>query len=170
VSRLPIDEYFMAIALVVASRATCCRHHIGAVAVRGKHLLTTGYNGAPALFKDCLELGCLRDEKGIPSGERTETCRAVHAEENTIIQAELHQVSLEGATIYCTHSPCRRCAKMLANSRIEKFIYLDSYNDGNFEDIFTEAKIDWSRLLLGDFLQSLKTLVEELAGDSPARH
>ena len=100
------DEYFLKIASVVAERSTCLRHHMGAVAVKDKHILTTGYNGAAAGLKDCLELGCLRNENNIPSGTRTEICRAIHAEQNVIIQAALHGVSLEGCTIYCTHTPC----------------------------------------------------------------
>src|SRR3989337_198341 len=106
-SRPSIDEYFLKIASVVAERATCRRHHVGAVAVKDKHILSTGYNGAPAGLKDCMELGCLRDELGIASGTRHEICRGIHAEQNVIIQAALHGVSIEGATIYCTHTPLR---------------------------------------------------------------
>jgi dCMP deaminase len=113
--------------------------------VKDKRILTTGYNGAPSGLKDCLKLGCLRDEQSIPSGERTEICRAVHAEENVIIQAGLHGVSLEGSTVYCTHSPCRRCAKMLINAKIKRFVYAEGYNDGNFEDLFQEAGIEFKR-------------------------
>ncbi|MEJ2738878.1 MAG: dCMP deaminase family protein, partial [Dehalococcoidia bacterium] len=116
VQRPDIDEYFLKIATVVAERSTCLRHHVGAVAVRDKHILSTGYNGAAAGVKDCLELGCLRDEQNIESGTRHEVCRGIHAEQNAIIQASLHGVTLEGATIYCTHSPCILCAKMLANA------------------------------------------------------
>ena len=104
--RPDIDEYFLKVASVVAERSTCLRHHVGAVAARDKHILTTGYNGAAAGLKDCLELGCLRDQLGIPSGTRHEICRAIHAEQNVIIQASLHDISLAGATIYRTHSTC----------------------------------------------------------------
>jgi len=141
-TRLGSDAYFLKIASVVAERATCRRHHIGAVAVRDKHILATGYNGAPAGLKDCLELGCLRDELNIPSGERHEICRGIHAEQNVIIQASLHGVSLEGSTIYCTHTPCVLCAKMLVNARIERFISFGSYNDDTFTDMFREAGIE----------------------------
>jgi len=141
-TRLGSDEYFLKIASVVAERSTCRRHHIGAVAVRDKHILATGYNGAPAGLKDCLELGCLRDELNIPSGERHEICRGIHAEQNVIIQASLHGVSLEGSTIYCTHTPCVLCAKMLVNARIERFISFGSYNDDTFTDMFREAGIE----------------------------
>jgi dCMP deaminase len=109
--------------------------------VRDKHILTTGYNGAPAGAKDCLELGCLRDEQGIPSGTRTEICRAIHAEQNVIIQAGLHGVSLEGSTVYCTHTPCVLCAKMLVNAKIARFVSFGKYDDDRFIDIFREAGI-----------------------------
>jgi len=135
------DEYFLKIAAVVAERSTCRRHHVGAVAVRDKQILTTGYNGAPANFKDCLELGCLRDEQGIPSGERHEICRAIHAEQNVIIQAALHGVSLEGSTIYATHTPCVLCAKMLTNARMKRYVSYGRYNDDAFIKMFAEACI-----------------------------
>ena len=136
------DEYFLKIASVVAERATCHRHHMGAIAVRDKHILTTGYNGAPSGLKDCLELGCLRDEMGIPSGERHEICRGVHAEQNVIIQAALHGISLEGSTIYCTHTPCVLCAKMLVNAKIKRFVSFGRYNDNSFRSLFKEAGIE----------------------------
>jgi dCMP deaminase len=141
IERISLDEYFLKIASVVAERSTCRRHHMGAIAVRDKHILTTGYNGAPAGAKDCLELGCLRDEQGIPSGTRTEICRAIHAEQNVIIQAGLHGVSLEGATVYCTHTPCVLCAKMMANARIARSVSFGKYNDDRFIEIFKDAGI-----------------------------
>ncbi len=140
-ARPDIDEYFLKIASVVAERSTCLRHHVGAVAVKDKHILSSGYNGAAAGLKDCLELGCLRNELNIPSGTRHEICRAIHAEQNVIIQASLHGVSLKGATIYCTHTPCVLCAKMLANARIKRFVSFGKYNDGAFIDLFKEAGI-----------------------------
>jgi dCMP deaminase len=139
--RPDIDEYFLKLATVVAERSTCLRHHMGAVAVRDKHILATGYNGAAAGLKDCLELGCLRDEMKIPSGTRQEICRAIHAEQNVIIQASLHGVSLEGSTVYCTHTPCVLCAKMLVNARIKRFISYRKYNDDEFVSLFREAGI-----------------------------
>jgi len=139
--RPEFDEYCLKIASVVAERSTCRRHHMGAIAVRDKHILTTGYNGAPAGAKDCLELGCLRDELGIPSGTRTEICRAIHAEQNVIIQAGLHGVSLEGSTVYCTHTPCVLCAKMLVNARIARFVSFGKYADDEFIALFKEAGI-----------------------------
>ena len=139
--RPEVDEYFLKIASVVAERSTCLRHHVGAVAVRDKHILATGYNGAAAGIKDCLELGCLRDAENIPSGTRHEICRAIHAEQNCIIQASLHGVSLEGATIYCTHTPCILCAKMLTNARIKRFVTFRKYADDTFIELFHEAYI-----------------------------
>jgi len=141
VSRPNIDEYFLKVAAVVAERSTCLRHHVGAVAVRDKHILVTGYNGAPAGFKDCLELGCLRNQMNIPSGERHEICRAIHAEQNVIIQAALHGVNLEGSTIYATHTPCVLCAKMLTNARIKRYVSFGKYNDDTFIQLFKEAGI-----------------------------
>ncbi len=141
--RLTIDEYFLKIASVVAERATCRRHHVGAVTVRDKHILSTGYNGAPAGAQDCLELGCLRDELKIPSGTRHEICRGIHAEQNTIIQAGLHGVSIEGSTLYCTHSPCVLCAKMLVNARIKRFVTFGRYNDDAFMELFRHAGIQF---------------------------
>ena len=143
IRRPSLDEYFLKIASVVAERATCRRHHIGAVAVKNKHILSTGYNGAAAGVKDCLELGCLRDERNIPSGQMHEICRGIHAEQNAIIQASLHGVSLEGATIYCTHSPCILCAKMLANARIKSFVTFGKYADDAFIGLFKEAGISF---------------------------
>jgi dCMP deaminase len=142
VTRPDVDEYFLKIASVVAERSTCRRHHVGAVAVRNKHILATGYNGAPSGSKDCLELGCLRDELNIPSGERQEICRGIHAEQNVIIQATLHGVSLEGSTIYATHTPCVLCAKMLVNAGIKRYISFGKYNDSTFVDLFKEAGIE----------------------------
>ncbi len=142
VNRPDSDEYFLKIASVVAERATCHRHHVGAVAVGNKHILATGYNGAPAGLKDCLELGCLRDEMKIPSGQRHEICRGIHAEQNVIIQASLHGVSLEGSTIYATHTPCVLCAKMLVNARIGRYVSFGKYNDNAFFDLFREAGIE----------------------------
>ncbi len=136
------DDYFLKIASVVAERSTCRRHHVGAVAVRDKHILATGYNGAPSGAKDCLELGCLRDELNIPSGTRQEICRGIHAEQNVIIQASLHGVSLEGSTIYATHTPCVLCAKMLVNAKIKRYISFGRYDDNSFIDLFQEAGIE----------------------------
>ena len=141
-ARPGVEEYFLKIASVVAERSTCRRHHVGAVAVRDKHILATGYNGAASGLKDCLELGCLRDEMNISSGTRHEICRGIHAEQNVIIQAGLHGVSLEGSTIYCTHTPCVLCAKMLVNARIKRYVSFGRYNDKGFISLFKEAGIE----------------------------
>jgi dCMP deaminase len=141
IKRVHIDDYFLKIASVVAERSTCRRHRIGAIAVKDKHILATGYNGAAAGRKDCLELGCLRDEQHIASGEKHEICRAIHAEQNVIIQASLHGVSLEGSTIYATHTPCRICAKMLVNARIKRFVTFGKYNDDVYADLFKDESL-----------------------------
>ena len=143
VKRPDWDEYFLKVAYLVAERSTCLRHHVGAVIVRDKRILTTGYNGAPSGVKDCLELGCLRNEKRIPSGERHEICRAIHAEQNAIIQAGLHGIDISGSTIYCTHSPCILCAKMLVNAKVKKFVICCNYVDKSFKDLFKEAEIEY---------------------------
>jgi dCMP deaminase len=142
-TRPDTEEYFLKIASVVAERSTCRRHHVGAVAVKDKHILATGYNGAPSGLKDCLELGCLRDEMNIPSGTRHEICRGIHAEQNVIIQASLHGISLEGSTIYATHTPCRLCAKMLVNAKIKRYVNYGKYDDNSFVDLFQEAGIEF---------------------------
>jgi dCMP deaminase len=144
VTRPDVDEYFLKIASVVAERATCQRHMVGAVAVINKHILSSGYNGAPSGAKDCLALGCMRDALGIPSGTRHEICRGIHAEQNAIIQASLHGVSLEGSTIYCTHTPCVLCAKMLVNARIKRFVSFGKYADESFVALFRDAGIEVS--------------------------
>jgi dCMP deaminase len=144
--RLNTDAYYLKLASVIAERSTCRRRKVGAVAVKDKFLLTTGYNGAPSGFEDCLKLGCLRNELKIPSGERTEICRAIHAEQNVIIQAALHGVSIKGSTIYCTNSPCVLCTKMLINAGISRFVYTERYNDDTFVDMFREAKIQVEKL------------------------
>jgi len=142
-TRPAIDEYFLKIATVVAERSTCLRHHVGAVAVRDKHILATGYNGAASGLKDCLELGCLRDKMNIESGTRHEICRAVHAEQNAIIQAALHGITIGGATIYVTHPPCILCAKMLVNAKIKRFVTFGNYADDSFKNLFEEAGIEF---------------------------
>ncbi len=144
--RISIDEYFLKIAAVVAERSTCLRRKVGAVAVLDRQILSTGYNGAPAGTKDCLELGCLRDEQNIPSGTMHEVCRAVHAEQNVIIQASLHGVSLKGATVYCTHTPCILCAKMLVNAKIKRFVSFRKYSESAFMPLFEEAGIEFEVL------------------------
>ena len=140
--RPTIDEYFMNIAKVVATRSTCLRHHVGAVIVRDKRIISTGYNGSPKGLKHCLDIGCIRDQENIESGTKVEICRAIHAEQNAIIQAALHGTSTEGATLYCTHQPCIICAKMIINAGIIKVIYGEDYPDKAAIELFNEANIE----------------------------
>ena len=140
-SRMPWNQYFMEITRLVAERATCTRRKVGAIAVKDKRILATGYNGAPRNMRDCLELGCLRQKLGIPSGERHELCRGLHAEQNVIIQAAVHGVSLEGSTIFCTHQPCLICTKMLLNCGVAAVFFANPYPDAMAEDMFKEAGV-----------------------------
>ena len=134
------DEYFIKIAALVSERSTCLRHHVGAIIVKDRRILTTGYNGAPAGTKDCLDLGCLRNQLNIPSGERHEICRAIHAEQNAIIQAAKHGEDVSDATIYCTHTPCIICAKMMINAGIKKIVTYGNYPDiGGVKELLKEA-------------------------------
>ena len=146
ISRPSWDEYFMKLAWLVAERSTCVRHHVGAVIVRDKRILTTGYNGAAANIKDCLELGCLRNQLNIPSGTRHEICRAIHADQNAIIQAGTHGININGGTLYCTHSPCILCAKMIANAKIKRVIMSIEYPDETFKNLFKEAGIQFETM------------------------
>ncbi len=135
------DQYFMEIARQVATRSTCLRRHVGAVIVRDKRMLCTGYNGAPRGMEHCDAVGCLREEMHIPSGQRQEICRGLHAEQNAIIQAALHGVSTEGATIYVTHQPCMTCAKMSINAGIVRVVCASSYPDELSRGMLSEAGV-----------------------------
>ena len=135
------EEYFMEITRLVAKRATCLRRQVGAVLVMDKRLLATGYNGAPSGLAHCLEVGCLREKNNIPSGERHELCRGIHAEQNAIIQAAFHGVRIQGATLYCTNLPCVICTKMLINAGIKEIIYESGYADDLTREILLEARI-----------------------------
>ena len=140
------DQYFMDIVELVSRRSTCLRRKVGAVLVRDKRMLATGYNGPPTGIRHCAEVGCLRDKLGIPSGERHELCRGLHAEQNAIIQAALHGVSTKDSTIYCTNHPCIICSKMIINSGIISVIYKDDYNDDLAEEMLKEAGIKVRKL------------------------
>jgi dCMP deaminase len=142
VERPTLDDYFMEIATVAAKRSTCLRQKVGAVIVKEKRILATGYNGAPSNLPHCLDIGCLREQLNIPSGERHELCRAVHAEQNAIIQAALHGVSIANATLYTTHQPCIMCAKMLINAKIKRVVYGKKYNDEKALEFLKEAGIE----------------------------
>lgn len=140
------NQYFMQIAFEVATRSTCLRRNTGAIVVKKRRILATGYNGAPRGIKHCSETGCLRKELDIPSGERHELCRGLHAEQNAILQAALHGVSLWGGTIYTTHQPCVVCAKMITNVEIKNIYYVYSYPDELAEKILAEANIKSKKL------------------------
>ncbi len=131
----------MDIVELVSRRSTCLRRAVGAGLVRDKRILATGYNGAPSKLQHCLEIGCLREQLHVPSGERHELCRGLHAEQNAIIQAALHGVSAKGSTLYCTHHPCVICAKMIINAGIARIVIRDSYSDALAADMLREAGI-----------------------------
>jgi dCMP deaminase len=146
VGRPTWNEYFMDIADLVAKRSTCLRRQVGAVAVKEKRILATGYNGAPSGIAHCLDVGCLREKEGIPSGERHELCRGIHAEQNVIIQAAFHGVSIEGATLYCTNLPCLICSKMLINAGVREIFYRQGYADRLSEDMLMTARVKLTRI------------------------
>ena len=135
------DSYFMSITKEVAARSTCLRRNVGAVIVKDRRILTTGYNGPPSGISHCLPETCLRTKLNIPSGERHELCRGLHAEQNAIIQAASHGVPISGATIYVTHYPCSICSKMLINSGIKTFITLSDYDDPLSKEMTNEANV-----------------------------
>jgi len=142
------EEYFMEITRLVAKRATCLRRQVGAVLVMDKRLLATGYNGAPSGLAHCLEVGCLREEKQIPSGERHELCRGLHAEQNVIIQAAFHGIRIQGSILYCTNLPCAICTKMIINAGIKEIIYEGGYEDTLSREMLLEAGIPARQLHL----------------------
>ncbi len=135
------QEYFTEITRMVATRSTCCRRRVGAILVKNKRILATGYNGAPSGVPHCLDVGCLREQLGIPSGERHELCRGLHAEQNAILQAAFHGVSIEGADLYCTNLPCIICSKMIINAGIRQVYYLDGYADQLSREILDAAGV-----------------------------
>ncbi len=140
------DEYFLDIAGLVTRRSTCLRRHVGAVLVKERRILATGYNGAPTGLRHCLEVGCLREQYNVPSGERHELCRGLHAEQNSIIQAALHGVSVREATLYCTNQPCVICAKMIINAGVAKVVFREGYRDQLAEDMLQEAGVELQQL------------------------
>jgi dCMP deaminase len=135
------DEYFMQIVELVKTRSTCLRRQVGALIVKEKRILSTGYNGAPSGCRHCAEIGCLRDELNIPSGERHELCRAIHAEQNAIVQAAYSGTSIKGGTMYVTHQPCVLCAKMMINAGIEKVVFKGDYPDDLAMKMLQEAAV-----------------------------
>jgi dCMP deaminase len=135
------DAYFLAMALIASSRSTCVRRRVGAVIVIGNRILATGYNGSPAGTRHCTDIGCLRQELGIPSGERHEICRGSHAEMNAIAQAASSGAAINGCTIYCTHEPCSMCSKLLINAGCARAVYMYPYPDDLSRTLRWEARL-----------------------------
>ena len=135
------DEYFMNIAELISSRSTCLRRKVGAVLVKGKRILATGYNGAPSGLQHCAETGCIMEKMGIPSGEKHELCRGLHAEQNAIIQAAYHGISIKDSILYITCHPCSVCAKMIINGGIKEIVIKESYPDKISGQLLAEGGI-----------------------------
>ncbi len=140
------DSYFMDMAKLASRRSSCLRRAVGAVLVKDRRLLSTGYNGVPSGVAHCEEVGCLRERYAVPSGERHELCRGLHAEQNAIIQAAFHGVSIRDAVLYCTHLPCIICAKRLINAGIRRVVYLDGYADPLTGEMLAEVDIELVRV------------------------
>ena len=136
------DSYFIEITRLVATRSTCLRRQVGALIVKDKRILSTGYNGAPKGLPHCLDVGCLREQQQVASGERHELCRGIHAEQNAIIQAATSGASIEGATLYATHHPCSLCIKMIINAGIQKIIFDKGYPDPLAKSLAQECGLD----------------------------
>lgn len=147
-SRPSWPEYFMSIAKLVSTRSTCLRRAVGAILVKDKRILATGYNGAPTGIRHCKDTGCLREKLGIKSGERHELCRGLHAEQNVIIQAAYYGISTQGTTLYSTHKPCIICSKMLINAGVKKIVFLNGYPDPLADEMLAEANIELERLTI----------------------
>jgi len=147
--RLSWDDYFMEITKLVARRSTCMRRHVGAVIVRDRRILATGYNGAPRGLRHCSETGCLREKMNIPSGQNQELCRGLHAEQNAIIQSALFGVSIENSQIYTVTQPCVVCAKMIINAGIKRIVFDEPYPDPLSEELIKEAGIELINIKLG---------------------
>ncbi|MFA5035137.1 MAG: cytidine/deoxycytidylate deaminase family protein [Candidatus Margulisiibacteriota bacterium] len=136
------DDYFMKIAHDVAERATCVKRNVGAVIIKDKRILASGYNGAPRGFKHCTAETCIRKQMDIPSGQRHELCRGLHAEQNAIIQAAWHGVKIEGGTLYCTFQPCVICVKMIINAGLVKLVYEGGYPDALASEMLKDSKLE----------------------------
>ncbi|MEZ4526841.1 MAG: cytidine/deoxycytidylate deaminase family protein [Desulfobacterales bacterium] len=144
------EEYFMDITELVARRSTCIRRSVGAVIVKDRRLLATGYNGAPSGLAHCCETGCMREKQNVPSGQRHELCRGIHAEQNAIIQAAYHGVSIKDASLFCTNLPCAICAKMLINAGIKTICYKSGYADPLSVEMFREAGVQVTKFPSSD--------------------
>lgn len=136
------EQYFMDITCLVARRSTCIRRAVGAIIVKDRRVLATGYNGAPSNVRHCSEVGCMREKMNVPSGERHELCRGIHAEQNAIIQAAYHGASIKGASLYCTNQPCSICAKMIINAGIVRIVYQSGYADPLAIEMLNEAEVE----------------------------
>lgn len=136
------DQYFVDITILVATRSTCLRRQVGALLVKGRNILATGYNGTPSGIRHCEETGCLRERLKVSSGERHELCRGLHAEQNAIIQAARHGVNIDGSTLYCTTMPCIICTKMLINAGINRIVYVEGYADELAREMVEESGIE----------------------------
>jgi dCMP deaminase len=158
------DSYFMEIARIVSKRSTCVRRSVGCVIVKDKRILCTGYNGAPIGLEHCTDVGCVRESRKIASGERHELCRGLHAEQNAIIQAAYHGVSINGADLYSTHLPCSICMKMIINAGIEKVLYSDGYPDELSLELIRESGITVQQFEVAEIAQS-----EPGCSDRPGR-
>ncbi|MGE5396006.1 MAG: deoxycytidylate deaminase [Chitinophagales bacterium] len=141
------DEYFSQLARLVAARSTCKRRNVGAVLVRGDRIIATGYNGAPQGLAHCLDVGCLREEQGIPSGHRYELCRGVHAEQNALINAAIYGVSTMDSVLYCTNQPCILCARMLINAGVKRIVHQGDFDDNLALKFFNEAGVEVVELI-----------------------
>lgn len=140
--RIEKHEYYMEIARTVAKRSTCIRSNVGAVMVSDNRIIATGYNGAPSKMPHCIDMGvCFRNENGVESGTKLETCRSVHAEQNLIAHCSFHGSSSKDSTVYCTMLPCVICAKLLINAGVSTLIYDDVYADQSSVDLFLEAGV-----------------------------
>lgn len=140
------NQYFMEMAELASKRSTCLRRKVGAVLVKDKRILATGYNGAPKKLPHCEETGCLRVQKNVPSGQRHEICRGIHAEQNLIAQSALHGVKTDGATVYCTNQPCSICTKLLINAGIKKIYYNNPYDDKFTKKLLEQSEIEYEVL------------------------
>lgn len=139
------DQYFIDITHLVATRSTCLRRQVGALLVKNRNILATGYNGTPSGISHCEDTGCLRERLNVPSGERHELCRGLHAEQNAIIHAARHGVNIDGATLYCTTMPCVICTKMLINAGVERIVYEEGYADQLAQEMMAETGIEICR-------------------------
>jgi dCMP deaminase len=145
-SRPSWERYFMDITHLVAKRSTCLRRQVGAILVKDKRILATGYNGAPSDVAHCLDIGCLREKNHIPSGERHELCRGSHAEQNAIVQAATYGIPIKDATLLCTNLPCSICIKMIINAGIKTILCEEGYPDALSEELIKEAGITLTKI------------------------